>query len=576
MSCLPRDHDPYTRMNFVHLNEFDKELVDFNLAGIESQETSGLRVGGSEEIQAEDINGVQRKESDNLYNDSHSNDRRRLRVLPQEVATRQDITASSGTTETEPSSTSAAPGFPVQADGSIALNESRPIQDSLLVEHRETRLSPVDCETMVNNMANELGHTLISQRGPDVLRDQSPPNNPSTPITAAEKTESPNLQLLRCSSKEGAEPRESSPATTEAHSIQSHATDPTATHDGHSGVRSGGNEAYLTCQLGEDEALSSPVLSVLQERKRAGSRPGGEDSPRDRSCSVSVVVPEPQSYGPGIKRSTRAGRTRYTGKRESRAKSPCDVDSDDPDDHDYTDGNESGVGDIAALPRPAKRQKRTATMKIQPAQALCESPHPVFSPPAQLEDTFANPLSATSLQDMETVPIRGFLTRQTFLSRVIYSCTFEEDKQPSCPHRPTKAPAYGENLHQTGRTTQLSSKKPSAHATRFLPDEDELLVELKERHCLPWSRIAKHFPGRTKNSLQVRYCTRLKDRGTGSVGRDRSGKIKYAAAAAHQEACGRHPRSRTAGSKSVDADLTSRQRCGPPRARRAVNRYSPA
>lgn len=40
--------------------------------------------------------------------------------------------------------------------------------------------------------------------------------------------------------------------------------------------------------------------------------------------------------------------------------------------------------------------------------------------------------------------------------------------------------------------------------------KDELLVRLKERDNLSWREIAKHFSGRTRESLQVRYCTTLK------------------------------------------------------------------
>ncbi len=155
----------------------------------------------------------------------------------------------------------------------------------------------------------------------------------------------------------------------------------------------------------------------------------------------------------------------------------------------------------------------------------------MFSSPAP-EEEIASPCPGTSLQDMQTIPIRGFLTRQTFLSRVIYSCTFEEDRQTACLHEPTIAPAYEESLEKTAHTTQRSNKKPSAHATRFLPDEDELLIELKEKRSLPWNRIMKHFPGRTKGALQVRYSTKLKDRGTGRLRRGRSGRVTCPAAVA--------------------------------------------
>lgn len=186
------------------------------------------------------------------------------------------------------------------------------------------------------------------------------------------------------------------------------------------------------------------------------------------------------------------------------------------------------------------------------------------------------------MQDIQIIPVQGFLTRQTFLSRVVYSCTFEEDRRPSCPYKPapTKTLAHDEyqDKRKARQPTLPSSKNPSAHRTRFQPDEDELLIELKERRSLPWPRIVKHFPGRTKGSLQVRYSTKLKDRGTGRLGRGRSGQIPCSAAAraAPQETCGILPRSQTARRQGADSVSLSRQRYGQPRVRRTIDRYTPA
>jgi hypothetical protein len=52
----------------------------------------------------------------------------------------------------------------------------------------------------------------------------------------------------------------------------------------------------------------------------------------------------------------------------------------------------------------------------------------------------------------------------------------------------------------------------SAKSNEYSREEDELIVRLKEVEKLPWSRIAEHFPGRTKGTLQVRYYTTLKDK----------------------------------------------------------------
>lgn len=52
--------------------------------------------------------------------------------------------------------------------------------------------------------------------------------------------------------------------------------------------------------------------------------------------------------------------------------------------------------------------------------------------------------------------------------------------------------------------------RPRGPKLKFSPDEDSLLVELKENKNLTWKQIADFFPGRTSGTLQVRYCTKLK------------------------------------------------------------------
>lgn len=52
--------------------------------------------------------------------------------------------------------------------------------------------------------------------------------------------------------------------------------------------------------------------------------------------------------------------------------------------------------------------------------------------------------------------------------------------------------------------------RPKSPKTRFTSEEDALLVHLKEGKNLTWLQIQDFFPGRTHNTLQVRYCQRLK------------------------------------------------------------------
>lgn len=56
--------------------------------------------------------------------------------------------------------------------------------------------------------------------------------------------------------------------------------------------------------------------------------------------------------------------------------------------------------------------------------------------------------------------------------------------------------------------------RPRGPKLKFTPEEDSLLVELKENKNLTWKQISDFFPGRTSGTLQVRYCTKLKAKDT--------------------------------------------------------------
>ncbi|KAF2196596.1 hypothetical protein GQ43DRAFT_250391 [Delitschia confertaspora ATCC 74209] len=56
--------------------------------------------------------------------------------------------------------------------------------------------------------------------------------------------------------------------------------------------------------------------------------------------------------------------------------------------------------------------------------------------------------------------------------------------------------------------------RPRGPKLKFTPEDDTLLVDLKERKNLTWKQIADFFPGRSSGTLQVRYCTKLKAKTT--------------------------------------------------------------
>ncbi|PSK60356.1 hypothetical protein B9Z65_506 [Elsinoe australis] len=75
----------------------------------------------------------------------------------------------------------------------------------------------------------------------------------------------------------------------------------------------------------------------------------------------------------------------------------------------------------------------------------------------------------------------------------------------------------GESSHVkvVGRPGMPSpAAKPKGPKIKFTPEDDALLVELKETKNLTWKQIADFFPGRSSGTLQVRYCTKLKEKRT--------------------------------------------------------------
>lgn len=90
-------------------------------------------------------------------------------------------------------------------------------------------------------------------------------------------------------------------------------------------------------------------------------------------------------------------------------------------------------------------------------------------------------------------------------------------------HHHHRLPAQLLSAHDTSPTTSGGppsvvgqpgmpdpAPRPRGPKLKFTPEEDALLVDLKEEKNLTWKQIADFFPGRTSGTLQVRYCTKLK------------------------------------------------------------------
>lgn len=293
--------------------------------------------------------------------------------------------------------------------------------------------------------------------------------------------------------------------------------------ESHGSVGRETNEATASGTGGEQQR-SDKSLSASSEPARNVSlvhslSPTCQDSARQSPCSrcevaaefrsvlkrPSVVITNLRSQARGLADSVSSPRMTSSNKKRDRCQVAYDDNvsdhCDDPDDADYVDESKCSS-------RRSKRARQTA-VRLGPRRTQ-RTRHDVqrLSVDEAVQTKVAGDQnSLSSLPDIETIPIRGFLMRQILFSKVIYSITFEEQALHGSSDR---APPRYENEDARPHEQRPHEKAPrsmdSTRPTQFLPEDDRLLIELKEQRGLPWKRIAECFPERSKGSLQVRYC----------------------------------------------------------------------
>lgn len=300
------------------------------------------------------------------------------------------------------------------------------------------------------------------------------------------------------------------------------------------GAAGRGNEGEL--QRSRAESLSASPKPRQNETLARSISPAFQDSEKQSPCSppeedtvFRPVLDQPQvvisNFRPqerGTQDPVSITRMASPNRKRDRDEYLSDDSSDDPDDPDDADYvRESGEDARGILSHRLKRARRPA-VRLKPRPPRHNSERLSVDEAVQSE-VVADQAPPTRLPDTETIPIRGFLTRQILLSGAIYSITFEEQAEHSCFQESGGATSHYENKVGSRNPKQTPQKRSRARKTtgptRFLPKDDQLLIELKEERSLPWKRIAEYLPGRSEGSLQVHYCTRLKGRKAGNSGR---------------------------------------------------------
>ena len=124
--------------------------------------------------------------------------------------------------------------------------------------------------------------------------------------------------------------------------------------------------------------------------------------------------------------------------------------------------------------------------------------------------------SSDSPLESHEIPIRGSLTLQTFQSGIVYCLKFSQEELPfpleiEQAQDVISSASSGDRDRERPHLQERVVSRPGRHST-YSEDDDELLIQLKEKDKLPWDEIAEYFPERTKGTLQVHYCTKLKNR----------------------------------------------------------------
>lgn len=137
-------------------------------------------------------------------------------------------------------------------------------------------------------------------------------------------------------------------------------------------------------------------------------------------------------------------------------------------------------------------------------------------------------LSVTGLGDLEHSDLSGM--QQTPLGAAYAQAAAAAVSQPQPPpihhhhHLPDSGPPSKMMRRDDGGGGAPSvvgqagmpapAPRPRGPKLKFTPEDDQLLIELKENKNLTWKQIADFFPGRSSGTLQVRYCTKLKAKTT--------------------------------------------------------------
>ncbi|ELR06090.1 hypothetical protein GMDG_07801 [Pseudogymnoascus destructans 20631-21] len=183
---------------------------------------------------------------------------------------------------------------------------------------------------------------------------------------------------------------------------------------------------------------------------------------------------------------------------------------------DHVNDSDTGGSEIQErrLKRPRRAKSTESSAHMSPSNVKEASFAMANSSDASTPKTGAT--SSDSPLESHEIPIRGSLTLQTFQSGIVYCLKFSQEELPfpldiEQAQNVISSASSGNRDRERPHLRERVVSRPGRHST-YSEDDDELLIQLKEKDKLPWDEIAEYFPERTKATLQVHYCTKLKNR----------------------------------------------------------------
>ncbi|OJD17647.1 hypothetical protein ACJ73_08781 [Blastomyces percursus] len=267
--------------------------------------------------------------------------------------------------------------------------------------------------------------------------------------------------------------------------------------------------------IADGTASSTGAKSELGTSSNPGKCDGGEHRltkrRRVRHMGVQVVIPStPDAFQGTERRGDRQGDSADPGDDSDFNNSSACSEEEEDDDHVTSRSRKqrklstrSSMSTVSSTASTLSINDPSSTVLINDkkprtptkyCKILANDSHGVTAVPQD------NTVTSCSCDD---IPVSGFLSSYLSGSKVCYTITFYHEKAG----QPLSAKA-------NGLSSPSCKKQPPVTTSLRVPfalEDDALLRQLKGEGK-PWDEIAKHFPGRSKATLQVRYSTKLKDR----------------------------------------------------------------